>query len=96
LNIDDQLLERLSKLSSLTIDESKKESLKSELSDIVNFVENLNEVDVEGISATFSTIEGGTALREDVTSQDLELSKHILDHAPKSEDGSFVVPKIIE
>ncbi len=96
MNIDDQLLERLSKLSSLTIDESKKESLKSELSDIVNFVENLNEVDVEGISATFSTIEGGTALREDVTSQDLELSKHILDHAPKSEDGSFVVPKIIE
>ena len=96
MNIDDQLLERLSKLSSLTIDESKKESLKSELSDIVNFVENLNGVDVEGISATFSTIEGGTALREDVTSQDLELSKHILDHAPKSEDGSFVVPKIIE
>ncbi len=96
MTIDDQLLERLSKLSSLKIDEAKKESLKSELSEIVNFVENLNEVDVEGIAATFSTIDGGTALREDISSQDLELSNHILSHAPKSQDGSFVVPKIIE
>lgn len=96
MTIDDQLLERLSKLSSLTIDESKKESLKSELSEIVNFVENLNEVNVEGISATFSTIEGGTALREDVVNGSAEISEHILKHAPKSENGSFVVPKIIE
>ncbi len=96
MTIDDQLLERLSKLSSLTIDDSKKDGLKKELSDIVNFVENLNEVDVEGISATFSTIEGGTALREDVVAGDIAVSKHILEHAPKSENGSFVVPKIIE
>lgn len=96
MTIDDQLLARLSKLSSLTIDESKKESLKSELSDIVNFVENLNEVDVEGISATFSTIEGGTALREDVVSGSGDLAGHVLANAPKSENGSFVVPKIIE
>lgn len=96
LKIDDALLDRLSKLSSLTIDDSKKESLKSELSEIVNFVENLNEVNVDGISATFSTIEGGTALREDEVCGDIELSNHIINHSPKSENGSFVVPKIIE
>ena len=96
MTVDDNLIAKLSKLSSLEIDEAKKENLKSELADIINFVENLNEIDVSGIEATFSTIEGGSPLREDVAKQDLELSNHILKHAPKSEDGYFVVPKIIE
>jgi aspartyl-tRNA(Asn)/glutamyl-tRNA(Gln) amidotransferase subunit C len=96
MTVDDNLIAKLSKLSSLEIDESKKENLKAELADIINFVENLKEIDVSNIEATFSTIEGGTPLREDVSKQDLELSNHILKHAPKSEDGYFVVPKIIE
>ena len=96
ITVDDNLIAKLAKLSSLEIDDSRKEKLKSELGDIINFVENLNEIDVSNIEATFSTIEGGTPLREDVSKQDLELSNHILNHAPKSEDGYFIVPKIIE
>ena len=94
--VDDNLIAKLAKLSSLEIDDSRKEKLKSELGDIINFVENLNDIDVSHIEATFSTIEGGTPLREDVSKQDLELSNHILKHSPKSEDGYFIVPKIIE
>ena len=94
--VDDNLIAKLAKLSSLEIDDSRKEKLKSELGDIINFVENLNDIDVSHIEATFTTIEGGTPLREDVSNQDLELSNHILKHAPKSEDGYFIVPKIIE
>ncbi|WP_072680383.1 Asp-tRNA(Asn)/Glu-tRNA(Gln) amidotransferase subunit GatC [Arcobacter sp. LA11] len=96
MTVDDKLINKLAKLSSLEIEDAKKENLKSELADIINFVENLNEIDVSNIEATFSTIEGGTPLREDVASQDLELSNHILKHAPKSEEGYFIVPKIIE
>lgn len=96
MTVDDNLIEKLAKLSSLEIEDSKKENLKSELADIINFVENLNEIDVSSIEATFNTVEGGTALREDESKQNLELSTHILEHAPKSEDGYFIVPKIIE
>ena len=96
MTIDDSTIDKLAKLSSLEIDESKRESLKKELGDIINFVENLNEIDVSHIDATFTTVEGGTPLREDVANQDLEMSKHILSNAPKSEDGYFIVPKIIE
>ncbi len=96
MTVDDKLIDKLAKLSSLQIDESKKEHLKSELGDIINFVENLNEIDVSSIDATFTTVEGGTPLREDEAVQDLEMSNHILEHAPKSENGYFVVPKIIE
>ncbi len=96
MTVDDNLIAKLAKLSSLEIDDSRKEKLKSELGDIINFVENLNDIDVSHIEATFTTIEGGTPLREDVSIQNLELSNHILKHAPKSEDGYFIVPKIIE
>ncbi|RXJ91152.1 Asp-tRNA(Asn)/Glu-tRNA(Gln) amidotransferase GatCAB subunit C [Arcobacter sp. CECT 8983] len=96
MTVDDKLIEKLSKLSSLEIEDSRKENLKSELADIINFVENLNEIDVSNIEATFNTVEGGTPLREDEAKQDLELSNYILDNAPKSEDGYFIVPKIIE
>lgn len=96
MQVDNKLIDKLAKLSSLTIDDNRKEELKSELADIINFVENLNDIDVSHIDATFNTIEGGTPLREDKASQDLEMSEHILKHAPKSEDGYFIVPKIIE
>ena len=96
MTVDDKLIAKLAKLSSLEIDNTRKETLKTELADIINFVDNLREIDVSGIEATFSTIEGGTPLREDVSNQNLELSNHILKHAPKSEDGYFIVPKIIE
>ncbi len=94
--VDSDTIDKLAKLSSLEISEDRKESLKQELGSIINFVENLNEIDVSHIEATFTTVEGGTLLREDEAIQDLEVSNHILNHAPKSEDGFFVVPKIIE
>ncbi|MFA7083729.1 MAG: Asp-tRNA(Asn)/Glu-tRNA(Gln) amidotransferase subunit GatC [Arcobacteraceae bacterium] len=94
--IDDKTIEKLAKLSSLEIPSAKKENLKRELSEIISFVDNLKEIDVSQYEATFTTVEGGTPLREDIAIQDLELSSHIVNHAPKSENGFFIVPKIIE
>jgi aspartyl-tRNA(Asn)/glutamyl-tRNA(Gln) amidotransferase subunit C len=96
MTIDDKLITKLSKLSSLEIAEDKKENLKSELADIVNFVENLNDIDVSHVDAIFTTVEGGARLREDIAVTNSELSSHILEHSPKSENGYFIVPKIIE
>ena len=96
MTIDDTLIDKLSKLSSLEIAKDKKENLKAELAEIVEFVENLNDIDVGNVDATFTTIEGGARLREDVAITDTKLSNHIINHAPKSENGYFIVPKIIE
>jgi aspartyl-tRNA(Asn)/glutamyl-tRNA(Gln) amidotransferase subunit C len=95
--IDDQTLDKLAKLSSIQLDEDRREILKAELEDIVSFVENLNDINVDAIDATFTTVPGGTRLREDIASDNTEMSEHILKHAPKTdEDGHFIVPKIIE
>jgi len=94
--IDDKTLDKLAKLSSITLDENNKESLKSELEDIIEFVDNLNDINVDKIDATFTTISGGTPLREDIVQNKSELSEHIIKHSPKNENGYFIVPKIIE
>ena len=96
MTIDDTLLQRLSKLSNLKIDDTKKENLKKELGDIVNFVEHLNEIDVSHIDATFTTLNGGTPLREDVAKNDQDLVDGILKNAPQKDGRFIVVPKIIE
>ncbi len=89
-------LKRLESLSSLEIPKEKEEALKAQLNDIVGFVEVLNSLDVSHVDATYSTLEGGTPMREDVASRNSEISETILKNAPKSEDGFFIVPKIIE
>ena len=96
MTIDNTTIDKLAKLSSLTIDESKKESLGKELADIVTFVENLNEIDVSHVNATFTTIEGGQPLREDRSFKEDGLSDKIMANAPKSADNHFIVPTIIE
>ena len=96
MTIDNTTVDKLAKLSSLTIDEENKEKIAKELGDIVQFVENLNEVDVSHVDATFTTIAGGQQLREDVAIKDEEQVERIMANAPKSEDNYFVVPTIIE
>jgi len=96
MTIDNTTVDKLAKLSSLTISEDKKEKLAKELGDIVAFVENLNEIDVSHVDATFTTIAGGQPLREDVTSKVEGEATAIMKNAPKSDNNYFVVPAIIE
>ena len=64
MKIDDALLQKLEKLSSLKISDEKREGVITQLSEIVSFVEILNELDLTHEEATFTTVAGGTPLRE--------------------------------
>jgi len=96
MHIDDTVLAKLEKLSHLRIDESKKEEVKEQLSGILNYIENLNELDTDTLSASFSTLDGGTPLRVDEPREKNDIAENILKHAPKSADDFFVVPAIID
>ena len=52
MKIENSTIDKLAKLSSLNIANDKKETLAKELEEIVQFVENLNEIDVSGVEAT--------------------------------------------
>jgi aspartyl-tRNA(Asn)/glutamyl-tRNA(Gln) amidotransferase subunit C len=94
--IDNTTVEKLAKLSSLHIEDDKKEAIAKELADIVEFVENLNEIDVSHVEAAFTTIAGGQPFREDIAVTDKEQTEAIMANVPKAEDHCFVVPTIIE
>lgn len=96
MQIDNTVLEKLEKLSHLKIDDSKKEAVIEQLSGILNYVDNLNELDTETLDASFSTLEGGTPLREDNPRKANDIAKDILSHAPQAKDDFFIVPAIID
>ena len=96
MKVDVKTLEKLEKLSQIEIKSEKKDEMMENLSEIVNFVENLNELNLDDKDASFTTLEGGTPFREDKPFQDSEVIEIILQNAPKKEDSYFVVPKIIE
>ncbi len=96
MQINDKLLSKLEKLSALKISENRREDAIAELNKIVGFVEILNELELSEEKATFTTLKGGTPFRKDLAHSNNEIIDKILEHAPKSENRYFVVPKIIE
>ena len=96
MQIDDTVLAKLEKLSHLHIDESKKEAVKEQLSGILNYIDNLNELNTESLSASFSTLDGGTPLREDSPREESTIAKDILSKSPQARDDFFIVPAIID
>ena len=96
MQVDDALLKRLEKLSFLTIEDDKREEIIGQLSGIVDFVDNLSELDTENVDDNFAMNENGTPTREDKSSCNGAINNDILEHAPRSEEHFFIVPKIIE
>ena len=96
MQVDDALLSRLEKLSYLQISEDKREEIKEQLSEIVSFVDNLSELNTDGVDANFSMDDHATPLRQDSVKPSTQINEDILSHAPKSVDNFFIVPKIIE
>ncbi len=92
MQIDDTLLAKLERLGMLEISTEKKEQVKSQLNEILKFVENLNNVDVLSQS---QKEDKKTPLRADEVVQ-CHITADVLAHSPHAKDGFFVVPKIIE
>jgi aspartyl-tRNA(Asn)/glutamyl-tRNA(Gln) amidotransferase subunit C len=66
-----------------------------QIDEILGYIEKLNQVDTEGIQPTSHAISLTNAFRDDVERQHLERER-ALANAPDCEDGTFVVPKIID
>lgn len=96
MQVDDALLTRLEKLSFLKVSDDKREEIISQLSEIVTFVDNLSELNTDGVDAKFAMNDSSTFVREDSPSCDTSINDDILKNAPQSGDHFFIVPKIIE
>lgn len=96
MKIDDKLLARLERLSYLKIADDKREEVIKQLSEIVTFVDNLGELNTNGVDDKFAMSDASTYVREDIAFCDTKVNDDILKHAPQGTDHFFIVPKIIE
>src|SRR5262249_59827337 len=94
--IDDKTVRKVARLARLNLPEERVPPMVAELNGIFAWIEQLNEVDVAGVAPMTSAVEGvRLAMREDVVT-DGDNPARVLKNAPKSEDGFFVVPKVVE
>ena len=86
---------KVARLSRIAVPDERLESLAGELSAIMGWIEQLNEVDVDGVEPMTSVVDATLPMRDDVVT-DGNIQNQVLANAPKSEDGFFVVPKSVE
>lgn len=93
--IDAATVKKVARLARIAEPDDKLEPLARELTGILNWIEQLNEVDTEGVAPMTSTEAAVLPMREDEVTEGGDPSK-VLSNAPKSERGFFVVPKVVE
>lgn len=95
MNIDNELVERLAELSKLEFDEQSKEGIKKDLQKILDLVQKLEEVNVDGIAPLIYMTDEKNILRKDMI-QDTVTKEEALQNAPQRDSDYFKVPKVIK
>lgn len=95
MSIDAQTVKHVARLARIAISEDEVEPLGSELNLILGWVEQLAEVDVEGVEPMTSVQPLAMKMREDHVT-DGAYPEYIVDNAPASQESLFLVPKVIE
>ena len=93
--IDVATVKKVASLSRLRESDDRLQSLAGELNGILGWIEQLNEVDVTGVEPMTTAVQMPTPMREDVVSDGDKVAQ-IVANAPKTVDGFFVVPKVVE
>lgn len=95
MSLDADAVKKIAYLARLKIDEADVPGYVSNLSDIINLVEQMSAVDTEGVVPMSHPMEAVQRLREDkVTEVDKREAFQAI--APKTEDGLYLVPQVIE
>ena len=95
MSVDTQTVKKIAFLSHLRIDDDKVDTVGSEFNKIINWVEQLNEVDTNDIDPLVSVNDTKLTLRKDEVVEGNQADK-ILKNAPLAEYDYFVVPKVVE
>jgi len=95
MQVDEATVKRIARLARINITQEEAKGLVKELSGILDWVDQLNEVNVSGVEPLTRVVPIELKKREDVIT-DGGIADAILKNAPMAEDGFFVVPKIVE
>ena len=95
MSIDRDTAARVAKLARIKVEEDALPALAEEFNNILGFIEQLNEVDVEGVEPMTSVTPQRLKRREDVVTDGNQQAK-VLKNAPDALEGFIAVPKVVE
>ena len=95
MSVDSATVRRIAHLARIAVADDEVEHLRGEINAILAFVEQLSEVDVEGVEPMTSVTPMQMKKRVDKVT-DGEIPDAIVKNAPEREDHFFVVPKVVE
>lgn len=93
--IDAATVRKVARLARIAEPEDRVDALTQELNGILRWIEQLGEVDTDGVEPMTSVVAQALPLRDDVVTDGGYVDR-VLANAPKSADGFFVVPKVVE
>jgi aspartyl-tRNA(Asn)/glutamyl-tRNA(Gln) amidotransferase subunit C len=93
--IDKDTVVKVARLARIAVSDDEAEALRGELNAILGFVEQLNEVDVDGVEPMTAVVHMPMKKREDNVTEGDQVEK-ILANAPVREGPFFAVPKVVE
>ncbi len=95
MHVDEATVRRIARLARIRITDEEAAGLVGELSGILDWVEQLGEVDTDRVEPMTRVVPIELKKREDVVN-DGEMVDRIVANAPMKDDGFFVVPKVVE
>ncbi len=95
MSIDKETAARVAHLARIRVEDADLPKLAEEFSAIMGFIEQLNEVDIDGVEPMTSVTPQRLKRREDVVTDGNQPEK-ILANAPDAREGFFAVPKVVE
>ena len=95
MSIDKNQVKKVAKLSRISLDDSKLESLSKDLDSILNFVEQLNKLDTKKTEPLTSIVDKPLEPRNDKVN-DGKIKDQILKNSPDKNEEFFIVPKVVE
>ena len=95
MKINKNTINKIARLSRIKLDDKESEDYINDLNSILNWVEQLNEVNTENVEPLSNISSSILPKREDV-SKDTNSSEEILENAPDKLEGFFAVPKVVE
>ena len=100
MSVTSQQVRHIAKLARIGMDDAQIEALVPELNNILGWVEQLGEVNTDGVEPLATVIDQKLRLRDDVVNADPltggNIRDEVLANAPEAQHGFFAVPKVIE
>jgi len=95
MSVDADTVRRIAHLARIAVTEAEVPHLQGELNTMLAFVEQLSEVDVDGVEPMTSVMPMEMKKRPDVVN-DGEIADDVVANAPATENHFFLVPKVVE